>query len=147
MKAKILFFLLYISLVSCDFNKKYHNRESDFNDASDVVQSFYKFLQQGKNDMAFSLIHPSVWKQNDSVKLSQYFINMGKLQNESVKRTIDHWTTDLVVGYQPSSSYKLYYIDQYKNFSLKVSISLIKDRSLGIKIIGYNAGEKEFSNN
>ncbi len=141
---RALLISLIILTTSCEYNKYYNNRESDKTEADLFIQDFYANIEEKQYPEAFSHIHPMMWRRVDSIKFSQYFVNLTNVLSGLKERRIDHWKTEVEVGYEPISSYSLYYLDKYENFELKVTVHLQKDGYRGMKIIGYNANTEKF---
>jgi hypothetical protein len=132
-------------LPACELNRKYSNRESDKIEAEAIINDFYRFLGEKNYKEAFTYIHPSLWEANDSVKISDFFINITTFSGGLKERKLDHWETTRVIGYYQSAYYKMYYINKYDNLELKVSLILRTDIQDGrIKIIGFQASPDKF---
>ena len=130
---------------SCQFKRQYINREADKNEAEAIVNYFYQFLKEKNYEAAFSLVHPNLWRTNDSAKISEYLINLTNLSGGLKERKLDHWETRRVVGYEQFAYYKMFYINKYDNLELKVSLILQLDMMDGrIKIIGLQASPDKF---
>ena len=132
-------------LTACDLNRQYLNQEADRNDAEALVDNFYQLLSEKNYSAAFNNVNPSLWRSTDSLKLSEFFMNLTVLSGGLKERKLDHWETTRVVGYNQSTYYKMYYINKYDNLELKVSMILQKDiLDDRIKIIGFQASPEKF---
>jgi hypothetical protein len=148
MRAKfglILLSFVIIAFTACEFKKQHINRDKDKEEAEYIIDSFYEYLKSGNYAAAFSYVHPSIWRVNDSVKLSEFFLSLNNLSGGLKSRKLDHWETKRVVGYEQSVNYKMYYVNKYDNLELKTSIILQQDLLDGrIKIVGFQANPDKF---
>lgn len=148
MKVKLsLKFLIgsLLMLTACQLSRQYMNQEADKNEADSIINIFYQNLAEKNYSAAYSYVHPSVWKSNDSIKLCDFFANLTSLSGGLKERKLDHWETARVEGYYKNTTFKMYYVNRYDNLELKVSMILQTDMMDGrIKIIGFQASPEKF---
>lgn len=140
MKQFYLFTIL-LTLVSCNFNKTYSNRESDKEDAEKVSKKFYWEVVYGSNeDEIFKLFSDSFFEVTDKDKLRELILFSNNTFGTIEEQNLVKAETFIVTGTNPKSEYVLYYEVTRANGKTQEKFSMIKEDGI-VKIVGYNINQ------
>lgn len=132
-----LFFLIGFSLVSCNLNSIYTNREEDKNEAEKVTNQFYDLIKQSDYTKTYELFSSQFFSVTDTEKLNTLYKAANEKLGPIESMTLDRWETNIVTGTKERGNYALQYIVKHKNSDSKETITLTKENGQ-IKITGYN---------
>lgn len=136
MKKYILVLIAFI-LVSCNFNKIYHNREEDKKESEKITEKFYALIKENNRQEAFRLASKNLFratsKDNFNKILDNASIECGSIKNYS----LNHWETIIIKGNNPRGEYVLIYDVNRSIKNTKEKFTLKKEND-SIKILGYN---------
>ena len=140
MKYSYLFFII-LTLISCNYNSTYSNRESDKNEAEKIPKKFYWEIQYGNSEEeTFKLFSEKFFEVTDKNKLRE-IIALSNSQFGAIKEyNLGNWETFVVKGSNPKSEYVLIYDVIRENTKTQEKFSMVKENGV-IKIVGYNVNQ------
>ena len=134
-------FLVSFTLLSCNYNNIYTNRESDKNDAEKVSKKFYWEVLHGSNeDDIFKLFSEQFFNVTNKDKLRELISVSNNEFGEISEYNLVHWETMVVRGTNAKSEYILVYDVVRKNAKTQEKFFMINENGV-IRIAGYNVNQ------
>ncbi|ASK30716.1 hypothetical protein CEY12_11575 [Chryseobacterium sp. T16E-39] len=135
---KYILLLIAFFFVSCNFNKTYHNREEDKQDAEKITERFYYLIKNDDRQEAFKLIGSKFFETTNKKQLNQMIDDINAECGDKISNTkLTIWETFVSVGTNPKSQYVLSYKVKRNIQNTREKITLEKDDD-SIKIVGYD---------
>lgn len=135
---KYILILIALTIVSCNFNKTYHNREEDKKDAEKITEKFYTLIKENNRQKAFKLIGNKFFETTDKNQLNQMIDDINAECGDKISDTqLTIWETVVSVGTNPKSQYVLSYRVERNIQNTQEKFTLEKDDD-SIKIVGYD---------
>jgi hypothetical protein len=140
---KYVLILIALILVSCNFNKTYHNREEDKKDAEKITEKYYQLIKGNNKQEAFKSFGEKFFdkkygKINSKEQLNQMIDDINIECGDKILNTqLTIWETFVSVGTNPKSQYVLSYKVERNIQNTQEKFTLEKDDN-SIKIVGYD---------
>lgn len=137
----ICLFSIVLTLVSCNFNKTYSNRQSDIEEAKKISDKYYWEVKYGSNeDEIFKLFSDAFFEATDKDKLREIIhvtnTKIGKIEGQDLIKA----ESFIVEGSNPKSEYVIFYNVTRTDGKTQEKISMRKEDGI-VKIIGYNINQ------
>ncbi|MCS3529066.1 hypothetical protein [Chryseobacterium sp. JUb7] len=137
MKKYVLILISFLFL-GCNFDKTYHNREGDKQDAQKITKKFYSLLKKNNREEAFKLIDNNFFETTNKKQLNQMIDDINAECGDKISDTqLTIWETFVSVGTQPKSQYVLSYKVKRNIQNTQEKFTLEKNDD-SIKIVGYD---------
>jgi len=136
MKKYILILISFL-FIGCGFDKTYHNREEDRQDAEKVTEKFYDLIKQNNRKEAFKLIGDKFFKTTNKKQLNQMIDDINAECGEISDSQLTIWETFVSVGTNSKSQYVLSYRIERDIQNTQEKFTLEKNND-SIKIVGYD---------
>ncbi|GGK35752.1 hypothetical protein GCM10007962_32620 [Yeosuana aromativorans] len=146
MKKLLLILIIPILATSCHFSNKYQNRESDKLDAEKITTELFGLIKQSDFEKATELFGEKFFKVTTKEELMKIFEStQNKLGGLKSTELVD-WNTMVSEGAIEQGVYNLNYNSEFENDNAKIKLTLTKNKSGEIKVVGYNIQSNAFLN-
>ncbi|WP_223609612.1 hypothetical protein [Chryseobacterium sp. OSA05B] len=136
MKTNVLMFLVSISIVSCNYNETYSNREQDKREAEKIIHKFYISIKGNNTEKASKLFSKKFFHITSRQRLNE-MINWTNEKGGAISNyALSNWQTLIINGPNPKSDYSLVYYAKRDSINTQEIFSLQKENDT-IKIVGY----------
>lgn len=135
---------LLVLLTGCHFNNKYQNRPSDLKEAEIVTSVLFDYLTESDFESAKKLFDKEFYKVMSEPELDMLLKSTEKKLGVLKATELDEWNSTVTEGSFDTGSYNLFYKAEFENEDAMLKISLRKNHSGDIRIVGYFIHLKEF---
>lgn len=145
---KYILILIALLVISCNFNKTYHNREEDKQEAEKITEKFYDLIKKNERQEAFKLFGKKFFnveqgKITNKEQLGQMLNDINSECGDKISNIqLNTWETFVSIGTNPKSQYVLLYRIKRNIQNTQEKITLEKDND-SIKIVGYDVSLTE----
>ncbi len=141
---KVLFILtISILVTSCNFSKKYHNREADLMEAQKVVADLFYTIRHSEFDNATEFFGEEFYQVTSKAELIEIFELTENELGYLDRGELIFWNTMVSEGSINQGIYNMDYEVKFEKGSAKIKLVLTKSNNSKIKVVGYNV---EFNN-
>lgn len=128
---------LLVLLTGCHFNNKYQNRPSDLKEAEIVTSVFFDYLTDSDFESAKKLFDKKFYEVIPEPELDTLLKSTEKKLGVLKATELNEWNSTVTEGSFDTGVYNLNYKAEFENEDAILKISLRKNNSGDIRIVGY----------